>query len=84
MLPTLTAQIQTASGEEDAQGWKAAPLMLSRKSGGSSTPLCKGEGSYVHAHFLQFPILGQGISAYTNPLQFPYGLIQSGASQGLG
>lgn len=26
MLPTLTAQIQTTSGEGDAQGWKAAPL----------------------------------------------------------
>lgn len=45
-----------------------SPHVLSRKSGGSSTPPCKGEGSHICAHFLQLPILGGGAS---QPPQIP-------------
>lgn len=69
MLPTLKSQIQTTSGEGDAQGWKAVPLMLSRKSGGSSILPCKGEGSHVSAHFSSIPHPWAGhLSLHKSPL----------------
>lgn len=68
ILPTLTAQIQTTSGEGDAPGWKAAPLTCYQGSLVAAPLLhAKGKGAMSVPIFFNSPSLGRA----SQPPQIP-------------